>query len=83
MLIFLADMADHYKYTYFYTALIALLASDCVIGIDPLTAIGSIGAATFGIITGLHCKFRECCDDTWIVNNFTSNVVLSYSFFTL
>ena len=73
MIIFLSDMTDLHKYTHLYTALIALLASKCVIGIDPLTFVGSIGAASIGAFFGLPCKFRDCCDDNWIVNDFTSN----------
>ena len=34
-------------------------------------AIASVGIASYNVV---YCRFKECCDDRWIVNNFTGKI---------
>ncbi|KAJ9601500.1 hypothetical protein L9F63_000339 [Diploptera punctata] len=59
-----------------HIALVIILGSNYIWAIDPFSTIVGIGSS----LISLRCKIEECCDDSWIVNNFTK---LHLSFYDL
>jgi len=49
-----------------------LLWTNAVTCFDPISLAFGAGAAVYGTVISLVCRYKECCDSSWIPFDFTS-----------